>query len=74
MSIAATIGQVAATNPLVGIAVAQQSTKSALLAGIETGDTQTVALLGAVSGRALEANQLPASLTPKLVQNVNTVA
>jgi hypothetical protein len=74
MSIAATIGQVAATNPLVGIAVAQQSTKSALLAGIETGDTQTVALLGAVSGQALEANQLLASLTPKLVQNVNTVA
>jgi hypothetical protein len=74
MFISDTIGRVAAINPLVGVAVAQQSTKSALLAGIETGDTQTTALLGAISGRALEANQLQASLTPNLGQNVNTVA
>ena len=74
MSINDTIGKVAATNPVVGVAVANQSTDSALLAGIQTGDTQVGALLGAVNGTSLEANQLLASLTPNLGQNVNTVA
>lgn len=74
MSITDTIGQVAATNPVVGVAVATQNTKSAILAGLQTGDTQTASLLGAVSGRALEASQLLASLTPHLGQNVNTTA
>jgi len=74
MSITDTISQVAATNPVVGVAVARQSADSAILAGLKTGDTATSALLGAVSGQAVEANQLLASLTPNLGQNVNTRA
>ncbi len=74
MSITDTISQTAATNPLVGVAVATQSTKSAILAGLQTGDAATGALLSAISGRALEENQLLASLTPNLGQNVNTAA
>ncbi len=74
MSITETISRVAAINPVVGMAAAGQSTDSALLAGMQTGDTQIGALLGAINGPALEANQLLASLTPNLGQNVNTVA
>ncbi len=74
MSISDTVSQAAATNPVVGVAVAIQSTDSAILAGLQTGDTGTAALLGAVNGQALEANQLLASLTPNLGQNVNTSA
>ncbi len=74
MSITDTIGQVAATNPVVGVAVATQNTKSAILTGLQTGDTQTASLLGAISGRALEASQLLASLTPHLGQNINTIS
>ena len=73
MSITDTISRVAATNPVVGVAVAQQSADSAILAGLQTGDTVTSALLGAVSSQALEANQLLASLT-SLGQHVNTAA
>ena len=74
MSITDTISRVAATNPVVGVAVVQQNAYSAILAGLQTGDTATSALLGALSGQALEANQLLASLTPNLGQNVNTAA
>lgn len=74
MSITDTISKVAATNPVVGVALARQSVDSAVLVGLQTGDTATSALLGAVSGQALEANQLLASLTPNLGQNVNTTA
>ena len=74
MSITDTISRIAATNPVVGVAVARQSADSAVLAGLQTGDTASSALLGAVSGQALEANQLLASLTPNLGQNVNTTA
>ena len=74
MSITDTISKVAATNPVVGVALARQSVDSAVLAGLQTGNTATSALLGAVSGQALEANQLLASLTPNLGQNVNTTA
>jgi len=74
MSITDTISRVAATNPVVGVAVVQQNADSAILAGLQTGDTATSALLGALSGQALEANQLLASLTPNLGQNVNTAA
>jgi len=73
-SISDTISRVAATNPVVGVAVAQQNADSAILAGLQTGDTATSALLGALSSQALEANQLLASLTPNLGQNVNTAA
>ena len=73
MSITDTISRVAATNPVVGVAVVQQNADSAILAGLQTGDTATSALLGALSGQALEANQL-LSLTPNLGQNVNTAA
>ncbi len=74
MSITETIGQVAATNPVVGVAVATQNAKSALLAGLQSGDTAAASLLGAITGRALETNQLLASLTPHLGQNINTTA
>ncbi len=74
MPISDTISRVAATNPVVGVAVATQSADSAILAGLQTGDVATSALLGAVSGQAVEANQLLASLTPNLGRNVNTVA
>ena len=73
-SISDTISRVAATNPVVGVAVAQQNADSAILAGLQTGDTATSALLGALSSQALEANQLLASLTPNLGQNVNIAA
>jgi len=74
MTISDTISQVAAANPIVGVAVANQSMNSAILAGLQTGDTQTAALLGAASGQALEASQLLASLTPHLGQNLDTTA
>ena len=74
MSLSDTISSVAATNPVVGVAVATQTTDSAILAGMQSGDTATSALLGALSGQSLEANQLLASLTPTLGQNVNTLA
>ncbi len=74
MSISDTVSQVAATNPVVGVAVARQNADSAILAGLQTGDSGTSALLGALSGQALEANQLLASLTPNLGQNINTTA
>lgn len=74
MSIVDMIDRVAATNPVVGVAVATQNTKIAILAGLQTGDTPAASLLGAVSGRALEVSQLLASLTPHLGQNINTTA
>jgi len=74
MSITDTISKVAATNPVVGAAVARRSADGAILAGLQTGDAATSALLGAVGGQALEASQLLASLTPNLGQNVNTTA
>lgn len=74
MSITDTVSRVAATNPVVGVAVATQSADTAMLAGLRTGDTGTGALLAAISGQALVANQLLASLTPHLGQNVNTAA
>ena len=74
MSITDTISKVAATNPVVGVAVARQSADSAILAGLQTGDAAGSALLGAVNGQVLEANQLLASLTPNLGQNVSTTA
>jgi len=72
MSITDTIGKVAASNPVVGVAVAQQSTDSALLSALQTGDP--AALLSAASGRAQETQLLLSQLTPNLGQNVNTTA
>ena len=72
MSISDTIGAVAAANPVVGVAVAQQSIGSAILSGLSSGDTGTASLLGAISGQAQEVNTLLSSLTPHLGQNVNT--
>ncbi len=74
MSISDTVSRVAATNPVVGVAVATQSAGNAILAGLQTGDTGTGALLAAVGGQALETNQLLASLTPNLGRYVNTTA
>lgn len=75
MSISSTIGAVAASNPVVGAAVAQQSVGSAILAGLQSSqDPGASALLGAVFGQAQETQQLLASLQPHLGQNVNTTA
>ena len=74
MSITETISQTAATNPVVGVAVATQSTNSAILARLQTGDAGTEALLSAISGQVLEASQLMTALTPHLGQNLNTGA
>ena len=72
MSISETISSVAASNPVVGVAVAQQSVGSAILSGLTSGDTGTAPLLAAVSNQAQEVNTLMASLQPNLGQNVNT--
>lgn len=74
MSIRDTVSQTAASNPFVGIAVATQSANSAILAGLQTGDTDLGALLGAINGQALEANQLLATLTPHLGQSLDMQA
>jgi len=74
VSVSDTISQIAVANPIVGVAVAAQSTNSAILAGLQSGDTAASALLGVVNGQALEVNQLLAGLMPNLGQNVNTVA
>ncbi len=70
MSINDTISQVAATNPAVGVAVAVSSTKSALLAGMQTGDTALAGLLGALHTQAAEAGRLLPSVS-SLGQNVD---
>ncbi len=77
MSISDTIGSVAASNPVVGVAVARQSVGSAILTSLQSsqsGDPGASSLLGALGGRAQEAQQLLASLQPHLGQNVNTTA
>ena len=63
MSITDTVSQAAASNPAVGAAVAASSEKSAILAGMQSGDPATAALLGAESAQALTANQLLSSLS-----------
>ncbi len=74
MSISDTISQTAATNPMVGMAVAAQSVKGAILAGLQTGDAAFGSLFGAVGGQALEANQLLATLAPHLGQTLDVQA
>ena len=75
MSISSTIGAVAASNPVVGVAVAQQSVGSAILAGLDGQNSDpSASLLGAVFGQAQEVTQLLAGLQPQLGQNVNTTA
>ena len=77
MSISDTIGALAASNPAVGLAVSRQSINSAILSGLQSdnsGDTGTASLLTAIGGQAQEANQLLASLSPNLGQNVSTSA
>ena len=74
MSISDTIGSVAATNPVVGVAVAKQSNASAILTGLQSAGSGTSALLEAISSQSLEANQLLTSLMPHLGSNVNTTA
>jgi len=71
MSISDTISQVAATDPTVGVAVASAQTKSAIVAGLGTGDAALGGLLGAASTQALETSQLLSGLTPNLGQNVD---
>jgi hypothetical protein len=71
MSITDTVSSVAAANPVVGVAVARQSIGSAILSGLQSGDTSTAPLLQAVSSQAQEVNTLMTSLQPHLGQNVN---
>ena len=70
MSINDTISQAAATDPVVGVAVAGGDTKKAILAGLQTGDSQLGTLLGAASQQSVTANQLLASIT-RVGQNVD---
>ena len=73
MSITDTISAVAAANPVVGVAVAQQSVSAAILAGASgRDDSGAASLLGAVGSRAEEVQTLLSSLQPYLGQNVNT--
>ena len=74
MSINDTVSQVAASNPIVGVAVAQASTNSALLAGLQSGDPTLGSLVGAITSQSQEDSSLLAQLQPNLGQNVNTVA
>ena len=74
MSISDTVGAVAASNPMVGVAVAQQSVGSAILAGLQASqntDPSASALLGALGGQAQEVSKLLASIQPNLGQNIN---
>ena len=57
-----------------GTTVAGQSIGSAVLAGLQTGDTATAPRLGALGSQASEVSRLLASLQPNLGQNVNTTA
>lgn len=70
MSLVDTISQAAAASPAAGVAVADQQTKGAILAGLQGGDPQTAALIGAASTEALTQSQLLASLT-KVGQNLD---
>jgi hypothetical protein len=74
MSISDTVGQVAATNPMVGVAVSKAQTDSALLASVQSGDPTVGSLLGAAYSQSSEVNSLLATLQPHLGQNVNTTA
>ena len=74
MSISATVGQVAASNPAVGVAVAVSQTKSALIAGWQTGDTAMTGLLGALGTQASTSSQLLASLATGLGRSLDTRA
>lgn len=74
MDINSTISQVAASNPMAGMAVAMQSTESAILASLTTGDSQPAGQLGALYSQESEASQLLASVQPNVGQNINTLA
>ena len=71
MSISDTVSQVAATNPTVGVAVASAQTSSAILAGLQSGDTAIGSLLGTASTQAQITNQLLSSIDSNLGQNVD---
>jgi hypothetical protein len=74
MDINSTIASLAASNPIVGRAVAMQSTDAAILAGAATGDTSVGGLLGALFSQESEQAQLLASVQPNLGQNISTLA
>jgi hypothetical protein len=75
MSINTTIGQVAATNPVVAGAVADQNTKSALLYSLRSGDSATGGVLGGLYQQKNEAATLPDSISPAyLGQNIDVKA
>lgn len=74
MSITSTLSQVAATNAVVGGVIATSQVQSALLAGLQTGDTAMMGLLGALDSQALAAGQMLASVAPHLGQNLDVYA
>jgi len=74
MDINTAISQLAGTNPQVGAAVAMQSTDSAILAGMASGDTATSSILGGLFSQESEQAQLLASISPNLGQNINVLA
>ena len=48
-----------------------QDVKSAVLAGLQTGDTATAGLLGAVTDQMHEVSRLLATITPTLGQHLD---
>ena len=73
-SLSTTIGQIAAKNPTVGFAVAQASVQAAILYGMQSGDSATSGLYGALAEQNNIATQLFSSVSPTLGQNVNLLA
>ena len=71
MSISDTVSQTAATDPVVGVAVASAQTQGAILAGLQSGDTSVGTLLGATDTQAQITSRLLSGLDANLGQNVD---
>ncbi|HEY3329919.1 MAG TPA: hypothetical protein VGK19_07870 [Capsulimonadaceae bacterium] len=63
MNIAATVSQLAARDPSVGVAVAATSVKSSILAGMVSGDTNTASLIANLVDQQLEEAHLLQTVT-----------
>jgi hypothetical protein len=75
MSLSTTIAQVAASNPVVGAAVQDENMKSALLYSLQSGDSATSNLLGALYSKETEQETLFNSTSdPNLGQNIDVKA
>lgn len=58
MNIAATVSQLAASNPQVGAAVASATVKGSILAGMVSGDTGTATILADLADQQQQEAQL----------------